>query len=244
MGIMTDMTHNNINGWMTHLSDESRFHISVDCAIFGYDEEDLKVLLMECDFPAYKGMWSLVGDLLNQNETINNAAKRILYENTNMQEVYMEQVESFSGIKRHPLGRVITLAYYSLINKQQYEVKHPTKLKLKWVKLKDIKELAFDHKLILDTCHNMLKRQIRLNPIIFDLLPDKFSLKQLQKLFEVVLGVEIDKRNFRRRMNNQGLLIDVDETQCDVSHRPAKLYRFDYQKYKVINDCNKLSFII
>ncbi len=241
---MTTAAAQNINTWMTHLSSESQFHISVDCAIFGYNGEALKVLLMECDFPAYKGKWSLVGDLLKQNETINNAANRILYQNTQMENVYLEQVESFSGIHRHPLGRVVTLAYYSLINTSDYEIVSPTHIRLEWQNLEDIAELAFDHKLILSRCHMMLKKQMRLSPIAFDLLPEKFSLNQLQKLYEVVLGVGIDKRNFRRKLKNQNLLIDVDEIQCDVSHRPAKLYRFDYSKYKSISSGNKLSFMI
>lgn len=241
---MTTSIAQNINSWMTHLSSESKFHISVDCAIFGYNGEELKVLVMECDFPAYRGMWSLVGDLLKQNETINNAAKRILHENTQMENVYLEQVESFSGINRHPLGRVVTLAYYSLINISDYKITPPPHLKLEWHTLKDVSSLAFDHKDILDRCHMMLKKQMRLSPIAFNLLPKKFSLNEFQKFYEVVLGVQVDKRNFRRKLKNQGLLIDVDEVQCDVSHRPAKLYRFDFPKYKSINAGNKLSFII
>lgn len=241
---MIKAAQQNINGWMTHLSGENKFNISVDCAIFGYDFNELQVLLMECDFPLYKGKWSLVGDLLKPNETINDAANRILYENTNLQDVYLEQVESFSGIDRHPLGRVITLAYYSLLRTTQHQLSHPTHLKLEWVNVRDIDDLAFDHKKILDACYNTLKKQIRLGPIAFNILPEKFSLMQLQRLYETILDVEIDKRNFRRRMNNLGYLIDVGKIQDDVSHRPAKLYRFDKQKYQLANKGRSLNYMI
>lgn len=241
---MINSTLQNINTSLTHLGEDSKFNISVDCVIFGYDLNDLKVLLMECDFPLYSGKWSLVGDLLQQNETINDAARRILYENTNLQEVYLEQVESFSRIDRHPLGRVITLAYYSLINTKDYHISHPAHLKLKWVNINDITELAFDHKEILDACYATLKKQIRLSPIAFDILPEKFSFMQLQRLYETVLEVDMDKRNFRRRMNKQGYLIDVDEVQDDVSHRPAKLYSFDYDKYLELKAGNRMNFMI
>jgi len=212
---MIKSAQQNINGWMTHLMEESKFNISVDCVIFGYNFNELQVLLMECDFPLYKGKWSLVGDLLKQNETINDAAQRILFE-----------------------------AYYSLINTFNYQFSHPSHLKLEWVNVRDITELAFDHKMILDACQNTLKKQMRLSSIAFDILPEKFSFMQLQRLYETVLNVNIDKRNFRRRMNKLGYLIDVGETQDAVSHRPAKLYRFDREKYLTENDGTSLSFMI
>ena len=229
---------------MTQLTEESKFHISVDCSIFGYDGENVKVLLMECDFPLYKGKWSLVGDLLKPGETINSAAQRILFENTNLQDLYLEQVESFSGIDRHPLGRVITLAYYAIINIQEHTLTHPSHLKLKWVNVNSVQELAFDHKKILESCYMTLQKKMLLSPIAFDLLPDKFSIQQLQKLYEKILDVQMDKRNFRRRLRNQGYLIDLEELQDDVAHRPAKLYSFDYDKYKAENKDSRLNIMI
>lgn len=242
--MLNNAAQQNINAWMSHLSEESRFHISVDCSLFGYNGENLKVLLMECDFPLFKGNWSLLGDLLHPEETINSAAQRILFENTNLQDVYLEQVESFSGIDRHPLGRVITLAYYSIINIDEYVLSHPSHLKLRWVNVSEVPELAFDHSVILERCYKMLQNKMHLSPIAFDLLPEKFSIQQLQKLYEKILDVQIDKRNFRRRLKNQGYLIDLEELQDDVSHRPAKLYSFNYDKYQAENQGSKLNFMI
>lgn len=234
----------NINAWITHLGEESKFNISVDCVIFGYDEKELKVLLMESDMPMYKGMLSLVGDLLKQDETIGEAAQRVLYKTTNLDNLYLEQVQSFSGLKRHPLGRVITLAYYSLIKISHYKIADNMNRELQWVSISNILEMAFDHKEIVDISHNTLKKRLRDSPVGFELLPKKFSLLQLQNLYETVLSIKMDKRNFRRKLNNLDLLIDLDEIQDDVSHRPAKLYSFDHEKYENLQSTEQLSFVI
>jgi len=229
--------------WKVKLEDNPKFHISVDCVIFGYDNNQLKVLLMESDIPQYSGLLSLVGTLLQENQTLREAAKKVLFDSTNLQDVYLEQVEAFSAVDRHPFGRVLTMAYYSLIIISQFDIQDNTGNKLRWVSLSELNEMAFDHKEIVDKCLAVLQKKLRECPIGFNLLPSKFTLQQLQGLYESVLQVQLDKRNFRRKLNSLDILVDVNELQESVAHRPAKLYRFDYQKYKE-KEKEGLSFVL
>ena len=215
--------------------------ISVDCVIFGYDKHDLKVLLVKSDMPLYKDKYSLLGDLLGPDENTDQSAIRVLEKHTGLTGLYMEQVCTFSNVDRHPLGRVVTVAYYSLVQLNEdldhLADHHPD---LKWQNVSDIKDLAFDHMLIFKKCLKRLRYGLREKPIGFNLLPEKFTLKQLQNLYERVLDLEIDKRNFRRKLKSIDLLVDLNENQTDVSHRPAKLYKFDKSRYnkqkkKVLN---------
>ncbi|NNF35605.1 MAG: NUDIX hydrolase [Saprospiraceae bacterium] len=225
-------THENINTWLSHLKEDYKVAISVDCVIFGYDNQELKVLLLESNMPPFEGQESLVGDLVRPSETLDDAAQRILEQRTGIINLYLEQVATFSDIDRHPLGRVISTAYYSLIKVQDYapEVK-PDGLKVTWKSIQDINQLAFDHNLILNTCLQMLQRRVREKPIGFSLLPHKFTLKQLQSLYEAILGIKLDKRNFRRKIKNSEILIEHSESQQDVRHRPAKYYSFNKENY-------------
>jgi len=223
----------NINTWISQLNTDYKAAISVDCVIFGYDDEDLKVLLLKSDMPPFEGMFSFLGDLLKPTENLDQSAIRVLEKHTGLDDLYMEQVSAFSAIDRHPLGRVITIAYYSLVKLDeellQMTDEHPN---LAWVRVNEIEELAFDHNLILEKCLDQLRYRLREKPIGFKLLPQKFSLKQLQNLYEKVLDIELDKRNFRRKLKSLDVLLDVNENQTDVNHRPAKLYTFDQEKYE------------
>lgn len=231
---MTDFSdeNENTNILISHINNEFKAAISVDCVIFGYDKHDFKVLILKSDMPLFKGKFSLLGDLLRHDENTDQSATRILKKHTGLTDLFMEQVSTFSDVKRHPLGRVVTIAYYSLVQLNEDMMSLSThNASLKWKKVSDIKELAFDHKLIFDKCLKRLRYGLREEPIGFNLLPEKFTLKQLQNLYEKVLDLEIDKRNFRRKLKSIDLLIDVNENQTDVSHRPGKLYSFDKQKY-------------
>jgi len=205
--------------------------ITVDCVIFGFEENELKVLLIRSDLEMYKGFWSLLGDNAKDNEELDSAAYRILKERTGMNDVYLDQVRAFSHPQRHPGGRVITLAYCSLLNIQHHELKIYAN-ELHWHSFSSIKEMAFDHKEILDTCYTWLQKRIQEHPLGFNLLPDKFSLRELQNLYEAILGVSLDRRNFRKKFASMGLLIDVGEMEEDVPHRPGKLYKFNFEKYE------------
>ncbi len=205
--------------------------LTVDCVIFGFEENELKVLLIRSDLEAYKGLWSLLGDNVKNNEELDAAAYRVLKERTGMADVYLEQVRSFGSPKRHPGGRVITVVYCSLLNIQHHELKiHDNELH--WHSYASIKELAFDHASIMHFCHEWLQKRIQEHPLGFSLLPDKFSLRELQNLYEAILGVSLDRRNFRKKFASMGLLIDVNELEQDVPHRPGKLYRFNFEKYE------------
>ncbi|MBS1578332.1 MAG: NUDIX hydrolase [Bacteroidetes bacterium] len=209
-----------------------RVPITVDCVIFGFDENELKVLLIRSDMVMYKGKWSLLGDFaIDNDEDLDEAAHRILRERTGMHNVYLEQVKTFGKPGRHPGGRVLTVAYCSLINIQHHELKIHAH-ELHWHNVSSLKEMAFDHKEILDVCYKWLQKRIQEHPLGFNLLPDKFSLRELQNLYEAILGVSLDKRNFRKKFASMNLLIDTGEMERDVSHRPGKLYKFNFEKYE------------
>jgi 8-oxo-dGTP diphosphatase len=198
--------------------------VSVDCVIFGYESKELKVLLIKSDLEEFKDLWSLLGDLVRPDENIESAPYRVLRERTGLDDVYLDQVYTFGDLGRHPSGRVITTAYYSLINIKHHKLKL-THNELHWHKLNDIKKLAFDHKKILDTSLDRLREQIMDHPIIFNLLPEKFSLRELQDLYQSILGISLDRRNFRKKIAHKDWLLDLDEMENDVPHRPGKLYK-------------------
>ncbi len=204
--------------------------VTVDCVIFGFDDKELKVLLIRSDLKKYEGLWSLLGDVVNDTEEIDAAAYRVLEQRTGMSDVYLDQVKTFSHPKRHPGGRVITVAYCSLLNVQHHNLQI-TDNELHWHSVSSITEMAFDHLEILQICHKWLQKMVQENPVGFNLLPDKFSLRELQNLYEAILGVELDRRNFRKKFANMKLLIDLDEMEEDVPHRPGKLYKFNFEKY-------------
>lgn len=215
---------------ISHL-DYFNIGISVDCVIFGYDEKDLKVLLIKSDLEEFEGLYSLLGDLVKPDEDLDTASYRILKERTGLDDVYLEQVHAFGGLNRHPSGRVITVAYYSLVDIKNHRLRVDNN-ELHWHSVQTIKNLAFDHKLILDTCLARLQQQVMDYPVIFNLLPEKFSLRELQELYEAILGVELDRRNFRKKIALKDWLVDTKEMEENVPHRPGKLHRLrpEYKK--------------
>ena len=209
--------------------------VTVDNVIFGFDESDLKVLLIKRGTEPYTGLWALPGDFIYAQENIDAAAARILHELTGLEKVYLEQVRTFGAVGRHPLGRVVTVAYFSLVKTNRYDV-HPSSFaqKAQWVNLSELRTvaLAFDHDEILDACFNALKQRVRIRPIGFELLPPKFTLTELQHLYEAILEAELDKRNFRKKILSMDFIVDLNESQEGVAHRPARLYEFDKSKYE------------
>ncbi|HEV3251214.1 MAG TPA: NUDIX domain-containing protein [Puia sp.] len=215
---------------LKQLESDGIIGISVDCVIFGFDENELKVLLIKSDLKKFESKWSLLGDLVNNHEDLENAAYRILKERTGMDDVYLEQVRSFGEVGRHPAARVVTIAYCSLINIQHHKLKiHDNELD--WHSVRTLSEMAFDHQKILDTCHEWLQKRIQEHPLGFSLLPKQFSLRELQNLYEAILDVKLDRRNFRKKFFSMDLLEDTQEYESDVPHRPGKLYKFNYDKY-------------
>ena len=208
--------------------------ISVDNVIFGFDGGDLKILLVKRGEEPFNGKWALPGEMAFSDEDLSTAAARILKELTGLEKVYLEQVQSFGRPDRHPVGRVITVAYFSLVKIDDFQLNPANWAQsAKWHSIAQLGELAFDHNEIVTACFEKLRRRVRVQPIGFELLPPKFTLTDLQHLYEAILDIEtIDKRNFRKKILAMNLLIDCDETQEGVAHRPAKLYRFDKERYE------------
>ncbi len=227
------MKNNSAEKSTLHAIEQNKLAFSVDCVIFGYSEEGLKILLLECSLPQYQGLWSLLGDFVPADEDIEVSAHRVLNHYTGLRNIYLEQVSTFGKPDRHPLGRVVTTAYYSLMKLEEYNGnQNYDGLSVKWFPVDNIPKMAFDHEEILDSCVRKMLESLREHPIGFELLPKQFTLTQLQTLYEVVLGIELDERNFRRKLRSLNLLVPTGNSQTDVSHRPANLYRFDYEEYQ------------
>ncbi|HVV54654.1 MAG TPA: NUDIX domain-containing protein [Mucilaginibacter sp.] len=202
--------------------------------IFGFEAGELKILLIERNEEPYKDWLALPGYIVEQDESIDDAAERILYELTGLRDLHMQQFHTFGDVDRHPQGRVITVAYYALIRiNGQKELRPITQYAKKafWHPVNELPKLAFDHSEIFKTGFNKLRRRLNYQPIAFELLPEKFTLTQLQQLYEAILNKKLDKRNFRKKMLSYGFLKELDEKQKGVSYRAAKLYKFDRRKY-------------
>jgi 8-oxo-dGTP diphosphatase len=218
---------------MSHTYEYPRPALTVDCIVFGLDaQQELKVMLIQRDIPPFQGQWAIPGGFVRMDETLEQAALRELQEETGIHDVYLEQLYTFGGLGRDPRDRTVTVAYYALINLAEQKIKAATDARdANWFSLSKIPQLAFDHDQILQTAIARLRGKIRYEPIGFELLPKKFTLTQLQKLYEIVLDRQLDKRNFRKKILSMDLLIDTNDLEQGVSHRAAKLYRFDENKY-------------
>ena len=232
-------------------------HISVDCVIFGFQEGDLKVLLIERSYdslndPSLLGKdLILPGDLVFDNEDLDASAKRILKELTNLENIFLEQFHAFGdpnrvrkstdknwleSIRSEPQARVITIAYYSLVKIDDYKPSASSFARnAYWHSLAQMHELGFDHNDIVNYALKALKKKIQTHPIGFELLPKKFTLSQLQKLYETIIGHALDKRNFRRQIIKKGILKPLLEKQKHVPHKRAQLFEFDKEKYELMN---------
>lgn len=206
--------------------------LTVDCVVFGLDDRELKVMLIQRGVPPFEGAWALPGGFVLMDEQLETAALRELQEETGITKVFLEQLYTFGTINRDPRDRVITVAYYALINLGEHNIQATTDAKAaEWFSAVSPPQLAFDHAQILKVALKRLKGKVRYEPIGFELLAKKFTLTQLQRLYEIVLGQNLDKRNFRKKILAMDLLIPLDETETDVAHRAARLYQFDEQKY-------------
>jgi 8-oxo-dGTP diphosphatase len=207
--------------------------LTVDCVVFGLDEEDLKVLLIQRDLEPFSGRWALPGGFVHENESLDEAARRELAEETGLERVFLEQLYTFGEVDRDPRGRVVSVAYYALVKLGDHRVKGATDAReASWFPVWDTPSLAFDHDGILQSALARLKGKVRYQPLGFELLPPKFSLTQLQRVYEKILERPLDKRNFRKKLLAMGLLVELDEVEQDVAHRAARLYRFDRRKYQ------------
>ncbi|PWU19040.1 MAG: NUDIX hydrolase [Verrucomicrobia bacterium] len=207
--------------------------LTVDCVVFGFDEGDLKVLLIERGLQPFKGRWALPGGFVRVDETLDAAARRELQEEAGLKNVFLEQLYSFGDVDRDPRERIVSVAYYALVKLSEHAAKAATDAaNARWFPLSRVPKLAFDHAHILGTAVERLKGKVRYQPIGFELLPPRFTLSQLQHLYEAVLGTTLDKRNFRKKVLSFGFLLPLKETQMLGRHRPAQLFRFDSEKYE------------
>lgn len=210
-----------------------QFGLSIDCMVFGYEQGSLKVLLIERGVQPYSGAKALPGDLVYPNEEIEVAAQRILSDLTGLDNVFLKQTKTYGKVDRHPIGRVVTIGYYSLIDISRYDPQPFTwATNVFWKDVADIPSLAFDHNQILQDGLTALRREVKRRPVGFELLPEKFTLGELQALYEALLNERYDKANFRKRFLSMNLLHSLKESQTDVPHRPGRLYSFDQSRYE------------
>lgn len=214
-----------------YYSEYNKFLVAVDCIIFGFDGQELKLLLVKRNFPPAKGEWSLMGGFLKKDESLDNAAARVLFKLTGLQKVYLEQLYSYGKIDRDPGERVISAAYYALVKIDEYDEKLLKKYNAKWFLINGFPDLIFDHNIMVNKALKRLKRKAQSQPIGFELLPEKFTIPQLQKLYETIFQKEFDKRNFRKKILGFQVLQKFDEKEKKSSKKGAYLYRFDQDKY-------------
>ena len=223
--LLEDQPRSSINTHREVIKEHFKAAISVDCVIFGYDSPNLKILTMTSLLDSFDGQPSLIGDLVDRDETLEDAAERILELRTGLRGVHMEQIKSFGAPDRHPLGRVITVAFYALVSVHEVQIDTSKKEHPQWVNIQSLSNMAFDHLAILKESLKILRRRFFTDTLYANLLPEKFTLSELQLLSEEVLRRKFDKRNFRKKILNADELIETDEFQKNVNHRPARLYR-------------------
>lgn len=216
-----------------HRYEYPRAALTVDCVVFGLDEHDLKVLLIQRKNAPFEHAWALPGGFVRIDETIDEAARRELEEEAGVSDVYLEQLYTFGALDRDPRERVVTVAYYALAKLSEHRIRAATDaLGVGWFGLDDLPRLAFDHAEIVARACERLRGKVRYAPVGFELLPPRFSLTQLQRMYEIILGGALDKRNFRKKILAMDLLVETDEVEQGVRHRAARLYRFDRRRYE------------
>ena len=211
--------------------EHQKIFVSVDCIIFGFDENQLKILIGKRKMDPGRGEWSLYGGFVRNDESVDDAAKRTLFELTGLRNIYMRQVGAFGSVDRDPGERVVSVAYYALINVKDYDQKLQKEHDVEWVDIEHIPQMYSDHNEMVTKARKLMKQKIRTQPIGFQLLPQLFTLTQLQRLYEAVNGEEIDKRNFRKRIKDMDFIQKTDLIDKTGSKRGAYLYCFNKKAY-------------
>ncbi|AJR02582.1 NUDIX hydrolase [Siansivirga zeaxanthinifaciens] len=212
--------------------------LAVDCIIFGFNNNKLELLLIRRGFEPEIGKWSLIGSFVGKNEDLDNAANRILYDLSGLENIYMEQVKAFGNAKRDPSGHVVSITYSAMVLKSKYCEEKINQHDANWFPIDDLPEMVFDHNDMVDCAISRLRRRVRNFPIAFNLLPQKFTLPQLQSLYEGILNEPIDKRNFRRKVAQMEYLVKLEEKDMSESRKGAYYYRFDEDLYKLKQNFN------
>jgi 8-oxo-dGTP diphosphatase len=215
-----------------YYAEHPTFHVAVDSIIFGFDQGELKLLIHKRQFEPAKGEWSLFGGFVQQGESLDAAASRILFELTGLDKIYMEELQAYGDLDRDSAGRVISLAYYALIPALEFKEASSSEYGATWVSLKDLPTLIMDHGDMVKRGLRRLKRRAASQPIGFELLSREFTMPQLQALYEAIYQAELDKRNFRKKILSMDVLIKLETKDKTTSRKGAFLYRFDQKKYK------------
>ena len=203
---------------------------AADCVVFGYDGNNIKILLIQRSNYPYKSSWAFPGGFMNLNETAEQAARRELMEETGLKDVTVRQFHTFTDVDRDPRERVLSIAHYALVKVSEVKAADDAK-DAKWFSLNEIPNLAFDHDAILNKALTTLKERICFEPIVFELLPEIFKMSELQNVYENILGIKFDRRNFYKKMNKLGILTEVEGRAKDSSRRIPIFYRFNAEKY-------------
>ena len=209
--------------------------VTTDCVIFGFDGNELNLLLIARGIEPFKGQWAFPGGFVRMQETTETCARRELAEETGLDHVYLEQLYTFSDIERDPRGRTVSVAYFALVKSDERQpVAGDDAGKAQWFSLNEVPELAFDHDKILEVALERLRGKIRYQPIGFELLPEHFTLPQLQRLYEAILQQPLDRRNFRKKIMKYDILEPLDKKEKGTPHRAARYYRFNREKYQAL----------
>lgn len=211
---------------------ESKLFVAIDCIIFGFDGENLKLLLIKRNFEPELGKWSLMGGFVKENESLEDGSKRILNELTGLENVYMEQIETYGGIDRDPMARTLSISYFALINIHEHDEELARSKNGKWFSFDEKPGLIFDHNHMVEKAMAHLRYKAALHPLGFELLPEKFTIPQLQKLYEAIYDKPLDRRNFSRKILSTDLLVDTGEKNETGTTKKAILYKLDKEKYE------------
>lgn len=209
--------------------------VTVDCIIFGFDGQNLKVMLIQRKSEPFAKMWALPGAFVDETESLESCAERVLMKECNISGVYLEQLFTFGNPSRDPRERVISVAYMGLVKTADFElIAGNDELQIEWRDVKEIPDLAFDHQQISRTAIDRIRGKIRYQPIGFELMNAKFTLPQLQQLYEAILGQSLDRRNFRKKLLSMQILKQLPEKQQNVAHKAAFYYEFDRERYEIL----------
>jgi 8-oxo-dGTP diphosphatase len=215
-----------------YYSEHPQFYVSVDCIVFGFSEGELNLLLLKRKMEPAMGLWSLPGGFIQANESSEEAATRVLTSLTGLNTLYMEQFHLFSSVNRDPGQRVLSVAYYALVNVEDYDRELVTKHNAYWRNINDLPELIFDHSEMVQLALKRLRHKASTEPVGFELLPEQFTVPQLQALYEAIYGRSIDKRNFRKKIQSMNFLEKSDQKDKSTSKRGAYLYTFNKERYE------------
>jgi len=224
-----------LENYRTYIA-QPKLLVATDCIVFGFDDGILKLLVFRRRIDPFKGEWSLIGSFVDEEESVPDAARRVLLEFTGLENIFLEELKVYSDVDRDSGARCISIAQYALIRINDYDREQVELHGAKWFALEDIPQLVLDHNVMIADALDRLRQKTAHKPIGFELLPEKFTIPQLQSLYEAIHQTKLDDRNFRKKLLSFDLLIKLDEKDKSTSKKGAYLYRFDYDKYKRLEE--------